>query len=183
MEPRSRIANFRNSVTSRMSSLFERRQHGESSNNASHRTSGACEVPIFMSPSSERVDNDHDDPEATATYSPPMRQGHGREYARTVPASSIYSQSPDPRTQNTFMDRIEEESHPRSPNMAHDLEAGASAISCASSEEHLIRERRRRRRRVSESNRQKIASKKRLGVAFGVTTLAAVITCKYPCGT
>lgn len=75
------------------------------------------------------------------------------------------------------MEQIEEEPRSVTPETTHDLEAGSS-ISYATSETQLVREKRRKRRRVAESYREKIAAKKRLGMAFGVTTLAAVITCK-----
>lgn len=93
---------------------------------------------------------------------------------RPVPASSVYSQSPHFRARQN-MDQIEEESRSRSQDTTRDLEAGNST-SYATSEAELVKQKRRKRRRVSY--REQIAAKKRLGMAFGVTTLGAVITCE-----
>lgn len=134
-------------------------------------------MPIFMSPSSDRLDVNPDDIEARAAMSPTWRQGVEHIRPLTVPASSVYSQSPDIRAHNSFMEQIEEEPRALSPDTTHDLEGGTS-ISYASSETQLVREKRRKRRRIAESYREKIGAKKRLGMAFGVTTLAAVITCE-----
>lgn len=133
-------------------------------------------MPIFMSPSSDHLEVHPDDIEAA--MSPTWRQNPEQGRPLTVPASSVYSQSPDNRIHHGFyMEQIEEDPHPRSPEMIHDLEAGTSS-SYTTSEVQLVREKRRKRRRVAESYRERIAAKKRLGMAFGVTTLAAVITCK-----
>lgn len=139
-------------------------------------------MPIFMSASSDHLHRTHSDEEAAraATIPHAHRQSVEDDERRTVSTSSVYSQSPNVQVQRTFMDQSEEEPRSRSPEPTHDLEAGISTSSYASSEAELVREKRRKRRRVAESYRERIAAKKRLGVAFGVTTLAAVITCEYP---
>lgn len=180
VEAKGLSASNRNSITSRMSQFFGRRRDQNSFTGPSHRTSGACEVPIFMSASSERLHFNQHDVETAEVTSPVIEQNIYHARPATMPASSVYSQSPDFRAQNTFLEPVEEDFHPESSDAARDLEAGTSAVSHMTSESRLVREKRRKRRRVAESNRQKIASKKRLGVAFGVTTLAAVITCTFP---
>lgn len=168
--------NTRESMSSRISRLFDRRQDQDSSANTSHRTSGACEVPIFMSPSSDHLLYPLHDEEMA--MSPPLGpiEEHHRDHS--VPASSVYSQSPVTRAQRISMDEIEEEAHLGPPETVNDLESGISYSSRSMSEVELVKEKRRRRRRAAESYREKIAAKKKLGMAFGVTTLAAVITCK-----
>ena len=59
-----------------------------------------------------------------------------------------------------------------------DLEDGTCTMSYAASDAPIIREKRRRRKRVVESTIQRIESKKRLSMAFGITGLATVIACK-----
>lgn len=134
-------------------------------------------MPIFMSPSSDHLEVHPDDIDARAAMSPTWRQDVEHVRPLTVPASSVYSQSPDVRAHPSFMEQIEEEPRSLSPETTHDLEAGTTT-SYATSETQLVREKRRKRRRIAESYREKIAAKKRLGMAFGVTTLAAVITCE-----
>lgn len=160
-------ANLRVSMASRMSRLFSRRRDEHSVMGDSQRTSGACEVPIFMS-------TPRNQPEqamlSSATYHQPT----------TIPASSVYSASPGQQHHTQVEDHVEDES-PWSPGSVEDLERGTSPVSYATSETQLVREKRRKRRRVGESIRQKIASKKRLSMAFGVTVIATIITCKSCC--
>lgn len=162
-------------MSNRISRLFERRQDQGSQFSRSQRTSGACDVPIFMSRSSDHLHYPHDE-EAAGTRSLSHRDSIEEDEHHAVPASSVYSQSPNFQARNT-MEEIEEESRSMSADTTHDLEAGHST-SCPTSEAELVRQKRRKRRRVAESYRSRIAAKKRLGMAFGITTLAAVITCK-----
>lgn len=166
----------RNSMSSRMSHLFQRRQGQDDHSSRSPRSSGAFDVPIFMSRSSDHLERPYDE-EAAGDGSPSHTMSAEYDEHRGVAASSVYSQSPNFRNRHS-MDHIEEETHSESRETSHDLEAGTST-SCATSEVELVREKRRRRRRVAETYKVKIAAKKRLGMAFGVTTLAAVITCMY----
>jgi len=163
-------------MASRVSRLFGARRE-TATTDQSHRTSAACSVPIFLSPSSERVDEYHHErllPQSafrreTGTPSPPQRF--------TIPASSVYSELPAQQHQTQYTEQIEE-LPAASPDSIRDLEEGTSSLSYATSETPIARERRRKRKRVSESTRQRIESKKRLSMAFGVTVLAALITCK-----
>lgn len=164
----------RQSMSGRISRLFERRQGPSSHFSRSQRTSGACEVPIFMSQSSDHL-HYHQDEEAVEVE-PHHRESMEDDERHTVRGSSIYSQSPHFRAQNT-MNEFEEDTHSRSSDVTHDLEAGHSTLS-TTSEVDLLNQKRRKRRRIADSYRERIASKKKLGMAFGVTTLAAVITCK-----
>lgn len=175
-EPSNRLSNARVSIANRVSKLFGASHYQDNATNHSQRTSAACEVPIFMSPSSDHLE--HPDLEA---QSPAFHHGHGgvntqtysEEQGRrlTLPASSVYSESPGQQHHACFMEEIEEESS------SHDLEQGNSYQTSTASETYLVRNKHRRRRRVRESTRQKISSKQRLSVAFGITAVAAAITC------
>lgn len=168
------------SMSNRISRLFDRRRTRNSAVDHSQRTSGACEVPIFMSPSSDRLhiedqgdfQSRHDGLQQIQTIN-----NHSRPY--TIPASSIYSESPGQQHQPRFMEEIEEEEMPIEAPTPRDLEEGNSTVSYATSETRIVREKRRRRRRISETTRQRIAAKKRLSMAFGVTAVASIITCEF----
>jgi len=166
-----------------MSRLFSREAELSLPVRESHRTSGAFEVPIFMSPSSDELDVQHTQPRSfssprsrSSTHSiidAAVPSNHVRPL--TFPASSVYSESPGQEHAARF--EQDQDGHtPGSP--AHDLEEGRSTVSCPTSETQMVTERRRRRRkRVHESMRSRVETKKRLSLAFGITTLAAIVTC------
>lgn len=173
----------RASIGSRVSRLFSRRNDSSLPVHESHRTSAACEVPIFMSPSFDRLDIQHvqpPSPEAARSLSPthPIMDVEAPSHCvgpYSLPASSVYSESPGQQYAARFEEDIR--GHvPMSP--PHDLEEGQSTVSYTTSETRLVAEqRRKRRRRVHESIRSRIEAKKRLSLAFGITVLAAIITC------
>ncbi|KAK5950550.1 hypothetical protein OHC33_008493 [Knufia fluminis] len=174
VESQDRRANARASMTSRVSRLFARRRDSATMNE-SQRTSAACSVPIFLSPSSDGNDAYHHEaqtPDCEAAYEADASH-HTHRF--TIPASSVYSESPGVQHQTHFMEQIEEDPTD-SRDSVRDLEEGTSTSSYATSQEPIVRERRRRRKRASESTHQRIEAKKRLSMAFGVTALAAVIT-------
>lgn len=164
------------SISNRVSRLFSRRTPDSPRFEESQRSSAACTVPIFMTSSSDRMVHEAYD---TDQYVEPSAEHTLDERHRpiTIQGSSVYSATPGQQYPDHLPEDAMDDS-PRSPASLHDLEQGTSSISYATSETPIVRDKHRRRRRISESTRQKIASKKRLGMAFGVTTLATVITCK-----
>lgn len=175
-ESSSRFSNVRVSIASRVSKLFGASHSQDTAMNHSLRTSAACEVPIFMSPSSDHLAHPDLGAQSPAFHRGPAgvnAQTSIEEQARrlTIPASSVYSESPGQQNQARFMEEIEEEFP------SHDLEQGNSYQTSTASESYPARTKYKRRRRVRESTRQKIASKQRLSVAFGITAVAAAITC------
>jgi len=175
-ESQSRRSNMRASTASRFSRLFGRGR-ADATMNPSHRTSAACSVPIFLSPSSDRVDAYHagnQSPHLDADHYAPASHLHQRF---TIPASSVYSESPGQQHERHFMQQIEEQPS-ETPELVRDLEEGTSSLCYSSSQAPIMREKRRRKRRAPESTRQRIDAKKRLSMAFGITVLAAITTCK-----
>lgn len=173
VESQGRPPSARASMVSRVSRFFEARR--ETATRAqSHRTSTACSVPIFLSPSSDRVDAYNHE---ALSFHGEFRHGAGTlHYPQpTIPASSVYSESPAQQHRTPPLEQIEELPSGSSHSI-RDLEEGTVSLSYTSSRTPITREQRRPRKRVSESTRQRIASKKRLSMAFGVTMLAALIT-------
>lgn len=176
VEPQTGRFSVRASLTSRVSRIFGKRHEGPPMDQ-SHRTSAACSVPIFLSPSSDRIDAYHCEDQSPHRHV----QGEGsllHHHQRfTIPASSVYSESPGQQHPAHFVEQIEELPSELS-GLTRDLEAGTSGSSYATSETPIARDKRRKRKRVSESRRERIASKKRLSMAFGVTVLATTIICE-----
>lgn len=165
-------------MSNRISRLFSRRRDEDRSAEQSIVTSSGCEVPIFMSQPSNDPQTESRTPhfgEIRASWTEFNNPADERRL--TIPCSSVYTQSPgqqhDPRHEYEA-----EDDSPRSPASVEDLEDGTAIISTTASEAPVLRGKRRKSRRPRESLRQRIAAKKRLGVAFGVTALATVITCK-----
>jgi len=170
-------------IKGRMSRLFWRGAESSLPVRESHRTSGAFEVPIFMSPSSDELDVQHTQPRSfssprsrSSTHSiidAAVPSNHVRPL--TFPASSIYSESPGQEHITTF-EPDDEEHTPTSPR--HDLEEGHSTVSCLTTDTQMVTDqRRKRRKRMHASMRSRIETKSRLSLAFGITTLATIITC------
>lgn len=178
-EPYKEQPQNRTSMSSRISRLFSKRREDDSSAQQSVVTSSGCEVPIFMSPPSEDPQTGSRTPhfgEIGASWTVPANTNEERRH--TIPCSSVYSESP--RIEHEVHQEYEtEDESPSSPVRPRDLEEGSAVISSTSSEAPVLREKRRRTRKARESLRQRIAGKKRLSVAFGLTTLATVTTCKY----
>lgn len=177
-EPYKEQTQNRASMSSRISRLFSRRRDDDGSAEQSVVTSSGCEVPIFMSTPAEAPQSSSRRPqfgEIGASWTEPAIIPEERRH--TIPCSSVYSESPRP--DHDHHEYEAEKDSPRSPACVHDLEEGSVIISTTSSQAPVLREKRRKARRPRESLRQRIAGKKRLSVAFGVTTLATVTTCKY----
>lgn len=158
-------------MTSRISRLFTSNASSNHRLRQSQMTTSAFEVPIFMSASSNYVQN-QDVPGDEASDGTYLTEPSHRQMPQAYAASSIYSPAPVHHERSHFSDDSDDLTR-----SMHDLEQGIQPSSYASSETNLIRAKRRHRRRVSESSRQKIAGKKRLAMAFGVTASAMLVTC------
>ena len=126
-------------------------------------------------PSEDVPNNEIEQPSIGASYQHSSYTQQDRRH--TIPASSVYSNSPRDAYVPPFDNAIEEEDTDRYLSATH-LESGQTDTTYASSDAPVLKERRRRRRRRGETLRQKIAGKKILSVVFAVTILASVITCK-----
>lgn len=162
------------SFSNRVSKLFGKRD--QDTIFTSRRTS-TCEVPVFMSPSQADLGQTNIIRRTEGFYGEITDRYDQNGRRLTIPASSVYSQSPG-RHDTQFMEHIEEESIIDTSIPDQD---GLHQPS-ANSETYLIREKRRRRRRVTESTKQKIHGKKILSIAFGVTAFGTALTCEFDAG-
>lgn len=175
-------------MSNRISRLFSRERDENQSVENSQRNSSACSVPLFMSPPSDQFR-----PFCVGGHSPHAQRYHegqaplnADEHDRqsTIAASSVYSESPRQQQEAQFTrEDIGHRSQCSSSRaLDTDLEDRSSSPFYADSEAQIIRDKQRKKRRVTESTRQRIASKKRLSMAFGITVLATVITCESRVG-
>lgn len=168
----------RGSISNRISQLWSRR-HQPSTIQSSNRTSNACEVPIFMSPSQDDDQHRRLPPQNTEFLHSPRGDATTNLHvpALSIASSSVYSASPR-HEQEQHVDTFEEQSYlEAAESSVQDEEETVSHTSTTHSDVQQLIDRRKRRRRVRESTRRKIEGKKRLSMAFGITVLATGITC------
>ena len=157
------------SFSDRVSKLFGKR---DGDTNFTSRRTSTCEVPVFMSPSRDDLGQSNTIRRTEGFYGEITDRLDQNGRRLTIPASSVYSQSPGRDHQTQFMEHIDEESTVGTSEPEHVVYRPS-----ANSETHLVTDRRRKRRRVTESTKQKIHGKKVLSVVFGVTLFGTALTC------